>query len=365
MREFLPPFAACLSALLLVWVAQDMFLQLDDFGQKHLRGYEVAQYYLVKSPVFVVFVLPISLLLALLFALTRHAKSHEITAMRAAGVSLWRIAAPYFAVAFACCVAVLALNELWVPDSVGRAERILNKHASLSSKPDTRHLIRNLGFTNARDGRTWQVGLYDTRTAQMSGVRILWALPDGTTRWINAERAERVNNVWIFYNANQYIEAGRTNSLPVPSVTANVMSMPEFTESPEMIRSEIKIANPNLRRSRDMDLPVVEILNYLALHPVLTPSDHKLIYTKLHGRLAAPWTCLVVVLIALPFGAASGRRNVFFGVGGSIAICFAFYMVQQIGLMLGLGGQLPGWLAGWLPNFIFAGAGAWMTARVR
>jgi lipopolysaccharide export system permease protein len=72
-----------------------------------------------------------------------------------------------------------------------------------------------------------------------------------------------------------------------------------------------------------------------------------------------------VVLIAIPFGAASGRRNLFFGVAGSIFICFTFFVLQQVGLALGLGGRLPPWLAAWLPNLIFGAAGLWMTARVR
>ena len=83
------------------------------------------------------------------------------------------------------------------------------------------------------------------------------------------------------------------------------------------------------------------------------------------GRLAAPWTCLVVVLIAIPFGAASGRRNLFFGVAGSIFICFGFFVIQQVSLAMGSGGHWPPWLAAWLPNMIFGGAGLLLTARVR
>jgi lipopolysaccharide export system permease protein len=96
------------------------------------------------------------------------------------------------------------------------------------------------------------------------------------------------------------------------------------------------------------------------MHPEDDQKD-----TLLHGRLAAPFTCLVVVLIALPFGAASGRRNVFVGVASSIVICFGFFVCQQLGLAMGYGGKLPGWLAGWLPNIVFASWGLILTWRVR
>ena len=76
---------------------------------------------------FIPIVLPISLLLALLLTLTHYARHNEITAMRAAGVSLWRICAPYFAVGLAASAALFALNESLVPRGADRADRILHR----------------------------------------------------------------------------------------------------------------------------------------------------------------------------------------------------------------------------------------------
>jgi hypothetical protein len=78
----------------------------------------------------------------------------------------------------------------------------------------------------------------------------------------------------------------------------------------------------SLRAAKKADVPIKDLVNYLRLHPHLDRSRQYWLYTKLEGRLAAPWTCLVVVLIAIPFGAAGGRRNVFVGVASSIMICF-------------------------------------------
>jgi len=75
-----------------------MITELSGLQEKRLHAGDIAQYYLVKTPEFLVLVLPISLLLALLYSLTNHARHNEITAIRAAGVSLWRLAVPYFGV---------------------------------------------------------------------------------------------------------------------------------------------------------------------------------------------------------------------------------------------------------------------------
>src|SRR4029079_4438616 len=114
---------------------------------------------------------------------------------------------------------------------------------------------------------------------------------------------------------------------------------------------------------KDVQLSIAEILNYLRLHPDLNARDSAFLYTKLQERLAAPETCVVVVLTALPFGAISSRRNVFAGVASSVFICFAFFILLRVGIALGTGGYIPSWLAAWLPNGLFAAAGVWMARR--
>jgi lipopolysaccharide export LptBFGC system permease protein LptF len=223
-----------------------------------------------------------------------------------------------------------------------------------------------LGFNNARDGRKWQIGVYNSDTGEMIRPKVIWTLPDGSVRWISAERGLRINGVWTFYNVSEHKESPQASSLPVPAMRTNVLAFPEFSETPEQIKSEIRLANSiALPGSKKADIPILEILNYLRLHPRPSRTDHDWLYTKLQGRLAVPWTCLVVVLIAIPFGAASGRRNVFVGVASSILICFVYFVLQQVGLALGTGGWLPPWLAGWCPNLAFGITGLWLTSIVR
>ncbi len=363
LRELLVPLGYCLCGFLVFWIASDLFSELGNFQDRKLHGGDVAEYYIVKAPGFLVVVLPVSLLLALLYTLTNHARHNEITAIRAAGVSLWRLCLPYLLVGFAASLALFALNEIWVPDSEETAEQIKGRRLPTPPGAASRREVRNLGFTNSRDGRLWQIGVYDSETGEMINPQIIWTQPDGSRLWLKAERAVRTNEIWTFYNAREYRESAQTNTLS-PVLQTKVLPIPKFSETPDEIRSEIKISNSNtLKMAKKADLALVEILNYLRLHP--HPLQSAMLYTKLHGRLAAPWTCLVVVLIAIPFGAASGRRNVFVGVASSILICFAYFVLQQLCLALGVGGYIAPWAAGWLPNLTFGLAGFWLTATVR
>lgn len=361
LRELLVPLGYCLSGFLLLWVASDLVSELGSLQDKKLLAGEIAEYYLVKTPEFLVLILPIALLLALLYALSNHARHHEITAIRAAGVSLWRLSLPYFGVGLLATAAYFALNEFWVPGSDDTAELILSRHTNRAFSLDK---ATDKGFHNAREGRLWQFSECNLRTGEMLGVRVFMAQLDGSQLLLQAKRGIRTNGLWTFFDASLCRYPAQPNALPVLLLQTNVLIRPEFSETPGEIRSELKISGGSaLQKAKKADLPLVEILRYLRLNP--HPVQAAALYTKLHGRLAAPWTCLVVVLIALPFGAASGRRNVFVGVASSILICLGYLGVQWLCFGLGAGGYIVPWLAGWLPNLAFGVTGLWLTARVR
>src|SRR5208337_1857447 len=95
-RELLTPLAYCLCGLVLLGNCFSLFGDIEKLQERKLHLLDVLEYAIAITPEFLVLVLPITLLLALLYTLTNLSRSHEITAMRAAGVSLPRICAPYF-----------------------------------------------------------------------------------------------------------------------------------------------------------------------------------------------------------------------------------------------------------------------------
>ena len=207
----------------------------------------------------------------------------------------------------------------------------------------------------------------------MRNPQIEWNLADGRRRTLIASNALRSDGVWFFQGVHELTYPARSSagSLTNPDIVAiqsrtNILAVPEFSETPEQIRSEMKISRlSSIKAAKEAQLSILEILDYLSLHPDTTPQLRALLDTQLHGRLAAAWTPLVVVLMAFPFGALSVRRNVFVGVASSIFICFAFFVLQTFSMALGTGGYLPSLAAAWLPNALFGGAGIWLTARVR
>ena len=366
LRELLTPFGYCLVGFLIFWISFDLYSQLTEFQKAHLNALDIVQYYLVQLPEMLVFpLLPVVLLLALLYALTNHARYHELTAMRAAGISLWRLSLPYLGSGLLLSLGSFALNEWWVPQSAEAAQQILTRRIAPEAMAAQRLWEHNVFFNIAHAQREWQIADYNPATRQMLRPFVAWTLPDGARREIYAERGDWINRRWIFTNAQVLVYPPIRGAPPEAPYQTNLLALSEFSETPEDIEVEIKVNKiTGFRQVQRARLSEREISEYKRLHPEDSPKG-AMLETQLQGHYATPWTCFVVVLVALPFGAGSGRRNVYVGVASSLGICFAYFVSVQIVLALGSRGTVPPWVAGWAPNFFFALGGAFLTWRVR
>jgi lipopolysaccharide export system permease protein len=96
-REYLKIFSLSLSSLLLIYVIVLFFQKVELFVKHNAPFYLIFLYFLYKIPeVIFQWTLPYGVLLATLLTLGTLSRHSEITAMKAGGVSLYRITFPLF-----------------------------------------------------------------------------------------------------------------------------------------------------------------------------------------------------------------------------------------------------------------------------
>jgi len=362
LRELLVPLAYCLGGFLIFYVAFDLMFQINRFTDNHLLCWDVMEYYVVTLPdLLYEQVLSVSLLLALLYATTNHSRHNELTAMRAAGIGMWRLSLPYVAVSVFFGAAVFLIGQFSLPSAAERARLILERRLD---NPGQRDRFTRLEFYNAVTHRDWTMSRFNRRTGEIVHLKLTTASPDGVTNTVDAQRAFYRDGQWHLINAVTWEQAP---NMPVPNCTAsNALTNLTLPETPAWIRSEIKFnALTASDAAKGPQLSIREIRDYLRLHPGIERDRKARLLTQLQAGIAAPFTCLAVVLIALPFGARAGRHNVFAGVASSIFICFGYFILQRISLNLGAAMYLPPFLAAWLPNILCGGLGLILLARLR
>jgi lipopolysaccharide export LptBFGC system permease protein LptF len=124
-----------------------------------------------------------------------------------------------------------------------------------------------------------------------------------------------------------------------------------WSETPYRLRS----AN---MRAELMSLP--ELRDYLNFNSDFPGTLLAPFRTHYHYRIALPWTCLVVALIAAPLGVGFSRRGVLASVASAILLVFALNFSTHFFLALGEGDRIPAWIAGWAPAIVFGTIGLYL-----
>ena len=368
-REWLVPFIICLAGFMVLWIAFDLINELGDFTEAGLGAAEIVRYYWVTLPGNFFVVVPVALLLSLMYAINQHSRHHEFIAIRNAGVSMFRMSAPYLLVGLLLSAGLYWSNEKWLPNGLREGEIIKSGQATDEENQLGRGWIADVKFRNDEANRSWQIPAFNPAIGEMRSVGknpiiISWKWDDEQPkREIMAVKGIWESGGWTFHNVRDYKP---TEGFPEvhPITLHQTLRLEEFDETPTQIEGELKISPLfDKRAHKRWSVSLAEIDGYRRIHPNIAPEKKAILIAQYQARLAEPLTCLIVVLIAIPFAAPAGRRNAAVGVAAGIIVGLAFFMVQQFAMAVG--GQLSPHLAAWTPHALFGGLSAWQITKVR
>ncbi len=158
LRAFLVPFFILLFAFTLLFIIMDMYNDVSDFLD-HKAGLATAvQYFMLKIPGNILFILPITVLLACMYALANLGRSRELTAIRASGISLSRCGLPIFIVGFCVMLTNFYFNEQLVPETTRQAETV---RRTVNNEKYVEETNARLQFHSGDRLRQWYFGQFN------------------------------------------------------------------------------------------------------------------------------------------------------------------------------------------------------------
>lgn len=353
LRTFFIPFFYCVLSFELIYIVFDLFDNLPDFMDAGASIMEVLKFYVILLPSSVVYIVPVSLLLAVLYSLAQFTRHNELTAMRASGINLYRLMAPFLFVGIIASIVVGLVNETLAPWSLYRTDQLIDLYRSHGD--ESVFIENNLPYKNVEGRRIWMVNHFNTKTYEMAGVTVIQQRPDDSdAARIEADKAMwRDGSLWFYDMERQnYRPDGRPDG---PPEVYSYREMRDYNETPQMFLNERK--DPEY-------LSAMQIQHFIETHNLEESIVTRLTVDK-HYRLAIPWTCLIVAMLGIPFGAHTGRKGAMAGVAAILALFFAYYGLIYVCLGLGKNGYIPPLQACWIPHAVFFCVALLMTARMR
>ena len=115
LKEFLSFLWYILLAFSIIFILVDLVENADKFIDGKMQFHLIALYYFFYLPYILILTIPVAMLLATMFSLGRLVGDNEITALKASGVSLYRILTPLYILSLVIGVIVLVFSEFVVP----------------------------------------------------------------------------------------------------------------------------------------------------------------------------------------------------------------------------------------------------------
>ncbi|MGB6975344.1 MAG: LPS export ABC transporter permease LptG [Terracidiphilus sp.] len=355
-REFLATFLLVLTGFVLLMLIFTFFELVGDILRNHIAMLTVGEYLINLTPSMIYQIAPLAVLIAVLVTFGVLNRNSEIVAMKATGISLYRLVVPVFSIAAILAVSLFLFDEFYLPQANRRQEALRNV---IKGRPPQTFLHPEQKWIfghpdHGEPGRIFYYQFFDPGRNEFANLSIFEFNPAtfSLTRRIFASRVywDSDSGSWVFQNGWVRDFQGATQ-LDFREFRGS--TFPEIHEQPTYFNKESL-------QSQEMNFGQLE--RYIG---DLRQSgfDTMRLRVALWHKLAYPLVAVVMAILAIPFALSMGRRGSLSGIAVAIVIALAYWFVDGWFGAMGSVNYLPAALAAWTPDILFGLAGGYLLLR--
>lgn len=355
-REFLNIFILVLSGFVLLMLLFTFFELIGDILRNHISLTTVGAYLVNLTPSMLYTISPLAVLIAVLVTFGVLNRNSEIVAMKATGISLYRLVIPIVSIAAILSVSLFLFDEFYLPQANRRQEAL---RSTIKGRPPQTFLHPEqkwiFGQQEAGEqGRIFYYQFFDPDRNAFANLSVFEFDPHtfALSRRIFANRVlwDPDKHAWRFQNGWER----RLNG-------ANVTEYREFINTTfSEIREEPNYFKKESLQSQEMNFGQLE--SYIR---DLRQSgfDTMRLRVALWHKLAYPLVAIIMAVLAIPFALSMGRRGSLTGIAVAIAVALGYWVANGLFEAMGNVNYLPAPLAAWSCDVLFGLAGGYLLLR--
>ena len=344
-RNYFGNFGLVIASFWALYVLVSFMDLFDDVQHNKVKGAVVFHYYTFSSTEIVHLLAPVAVLVSVLITFGLMARQNEITAIKAAGISVYRAVVPVIVIAALTGFFMFEAAEYILPPLNKIADRDYNV---IKGRPPMASTLNQHRWILGSDGRFYNYDYF--QLAAKGSPETLYGLSVydvDLKAWRLRDRLYAARAVWdgLAYD----LERGWRRTFG-PGGT--------FTPFQQAHRTrEIEPPSYFNREERASDtMSFAELTRHIASLETLGLDVTKL-RVELHRKLSFPTVALVMALLGIPFAFVVARHGALYGVAISLIIAIVYWAVLAMFETLGNNAYLPAALAAWAPNLLFGATG--------
>lgn len=350
-RELAGPFAIAVGVFLFALFANRLVRILQTVFAKGGSLEYAGSLMLTLLPTFLVYAVPMAFIIAIMLGYGRLSADSEITALRASGVSLWRLTRPAFEVGIVLCLLTMMLSIWAVPWGKHQFAFELYRLASNQINIGVQERVFNqigenlvLYADEVREGNLTGVMLSDNRS------------PDKAVQ-VFAERGKLIpqeNDPVLHFDLSN----GRLIAGEALDDTARIVDFERF-----QLRLDLMDQAQGRSWYAFHERNLTQLFEGLRAHAGNRGNEIRL-WLEIHKKFTLPVGCLIFPFLGIPLAMTNRRAGKTQGFLTALAVIVGYYVLITVGQNMAKQEQLPVWLGSWLANIVLLLVSAWFYWRM-
>ncbi|UCD77628.1 MAG: LPS export ABC transporter permease LptF [Desulfobacterales bacterium] len=347
-KEMLAPFSINVVVFTFLFVMTEMIKITNWIVNYNINIFAVLTILLFTLPWFLMFIIPMSVMMTVLLTFLRLSSDNEIVALKSCGLSVYRLLPPVLLFSLFGCLLTAFITLYAVPRSKTALEEMARRLAA--SNVDIG--LKERTFNDAIKDVVLYVNKMDPHNKKLLDIFIEdKRKPDVVSTVVAPEGqlfSEPEKSIFHLLLSNGTIHQTNLKSRSATSIHFDTYKL-SFDFGKELANTE----NRNKHRE---EMSIAELRKYMDDSESKDEAYNK-VKIVLHRRFSIPVACLSMGLLAFPLGIQSKTSKRSFGLILCLFFFLLYYLLLTAGYAFGEDGTYPPEIGMWLPNLVMGSIG--------
>lgn len=337
-KQFIKYFSLSSVSFTIIFLIVEAFNLLDDLLRNNVAVSVLWSYIKFYTPNVFYLTIPLSAMTGILIGFSILSRNNEITAIKANGISLYRICLPIIYAGILISLLQFSLQEYILPYTNKVAN---NLRREIKGLPQISHAFDENNWVFGEKNLLYNYSLFDSSKNTFYRFQILdldnqtWQLKGR----MYSEYAFSYGNLW-------YLTSTEAVSFEMHRAIYKNYKVLKLVlpEDANYFRTEFKLPD---------QMSIGELYKYIS-HLARKGYDVNNLNVDFYNKPSFALAVLIMILIGLPFSFMMGKKGALYGIGISLITGIFYWSFMAFSKSLGYVNLLPPLLAAWLPNIFLS-----------
>ena len=354
LKEMFIPFSINIFVFTFLFLMTEMIEIANWVVNYKLSVWSVLSFIFYTLPWFLMFIIPMSVMLAVLLTFLRLSGDNEIVAIKSCGLSIYRLLPPVLIFALIGFLLTLFITLFGIPRAKASLEEMALKVAASNADIG----LKERTFNDSFKGVMLYVNKVDLKNKKLIDIFIEDKRQPEIVTTVVAPGGRLISEPEKFIY-HLILSNGSIHQTNLKERSVNSIQFDTYTLSLDFKKEMDQVTDREKHRE---EMSIAELRRFIE-DSAGKDEDYYKAKIVLHRRFSIPVACLALGLLAFPLGIQSKSTKRSFGLIACLFFFFFYYLLLTAGYSLGESGVYPPVIGMWFPNFVIAGIGLYFLRQ--